>query len=518
MIQAYSNSTFLSVLQLREEASPAEGLLFGCLLAASNARTRCNFNPCHYQPTLLPISSSQIVETSKRGDRTQIINVQCVSKANHRSNKLADDNRHSHLSRDLSKAFNRLIIIASTLLLLNFFAPTNAEGGELEPVPRTPPEFLMRLYKSTTDDHGRSSAPSPYQADSVLAFLDEKLKYDSVSQYAYFFNISQLPHNTVPIQAEFHLYREVQRNISGSRSPSSFRRAAQLYPFIFLKLCYVKTDAEGRESLEVIDIKRIFRHNYGWIIFGVNDALNYWFQSDQKNAFIGLVLKVTYGDGTPIREGNEGNFIQRYSPNAGRLQPCLIVYCRVWPFRTPSLAIKTEENSDLTQDFDYSDPWQNHRPYMEDYLQPQNLQRTKRNNMHLSRAYSLKNRQLAGRRHCRRRKMIVDFAKLNMTDWILAPVTFDAGVCVGICTFPLGQESHPTNHAVLQSVWARFLRSTGSANVSTGAQLKRMAMPPPQPCCAPHELEDLPMLYFQSDNRVILNHRSDMIVRSCGCK
>lgn len=133
--------------------------------------------------------------------------------------------------------------------------------------------------------------------------------------------------------------------------------------------------------------------------------------------------------------------------------------------------------------------------------------------MHLSRTYSLKNR-----RHCRRRKMIVDFAKLNMTDWILAPVTFDAGVCVGICTFPLGQESHPTNHAVLQSVWARFLRSMGSTNASTGAQMKRMMTPPPLPCCAPHELEDLPMLYFQADNRVILNHRSDMIVRSCGCK
>lgn len=119
------------------------------------------------------------------------------------------------------------------------------------------------------------------------------------------------------------------------------------------------------------------------------------------------------------------------------------------------------------------------------------------------------------RRYCRRRKMVVSFAQLNMTDWILAPVTFDAGVCAGACTFPLGQETLPTNHAVLQSVWSRFLQTSTATSIgASGASVQRV----PPPCCAPHELEALPMLYFQTDNRVVLNHRPDMVVRSCGCK
>ena len=116
-------------------------------------------------------------------------------------------------------------------------------------------------------------------------------------------------------------------------------------------------------------------------------------------------------------------------------------------------------------------------------------------------------------RFCRRRKMVVNFEQLNMTDWILAPVTFDAGICSGACSFPLGKESNPTNHAVLQSIWARYLRASSSF-ASADASANRVS----QPCCVPHELESLPMLYFQSDDRVVLNHRPDMVVRSCGCK
>ncbi|KAM3171662.1 hypothetical protein ACTXT7_016156, partial [Hymenolepis weldensis] len=171
-------------------------------------------------------------------------------------------------------------------------------------------------------------------------------------------------------------------------------------------------------------------------------------------------------------------------------------------------------NNFAAKEFVSNDPWHYNRVYMQDCLQfkppptPQFLKRSKRNNVHLKR-----NRP----RHCRRRKMIVDFSKLNMTDWILAPVTIDAGVCVGTCAFPLGKESNPTNHAVIQSVWSRYLRSMGPFDqASVDTQSKRIITPPPLPCCVPHELDDLPMLFFQGDNQVVLNHRSDMIVRSCG--
>ncbi|VUZ52459.1 unnamed protein product, partial [Hymenolepis diminuta] len=232
---------------------------------------------------------------------------------------------------------------------------------------RTPPDFMMRLYKSTTDENGRSSVPPPFYADSVLAFLDEGPKYDSVSPYAYFFNITPFPQNTVPTQAELHLYREVQIDIelgsSDFKSHSPLRRDTKYCSFIFLKLYFVKTDAEGKESLELIEIKRMFRHFYGWIVFNVNEALNYWFQSNQNNK--GLILKVTNCDGTPIRGRDEVNFIQRNNSNAGRFQPSLIVYCRAWPPCTSRYhTVQTK-----AKEFALNDPWHYNRVYMQDYLQ-----------------------------------------------------------------------------------------------------------------------------------------------------
>ncbi|VDM17538.1 unnamed protein product [Hydatigera taeniaeformis] len=50
-------------------------------------------------------------------------------------------------------------------------------GGSIEERTRVPPDYMTRLYQSTTDERGRLLAPPPYYADSVLAFLDEKKKY-----------------------------------------------------------------------------------------------------------------------------------------------------------------------------------------------------------------------------------------------------------------------------------------------------------------------------------------------------
>lgn len=111
------------------------------------------------------------------------------------------------------------------------------------------------------------------------------------------------------------------------------------------------------------------------------------------------------------------------------------------------------------------------------------------------------------RKQCGRQKMIIDFAELNMTSWVLAPVTYDAGICSGACVFPLGQELHPTNHAVMQNIWSR-----------TMSQKYPRSRHIPPPCCVPHQLDPLPMLYFEADNRVVLESRPEMIVRSCACK
>ncbi|VDK22268.1 unnamed protein product [Taenia asiatica] len=428
------------------------------------------------------------------------------------------------------------------ILLLFAIAITSGVGWSVEERARVAPDYMTRLYHSTTDEHGRLLAPPPYYADSILAFLDEKKKYNSASQHEYFFNVTQLPQQTVPIQAEFHLYRTAggKEDLAAfkSRQPpppphdlqptSSYRKTMPPQPFIFLKLFYVKIEPEGRRTLRLLEMKRIFRHYYGWIVFNINEALTHWLHSNQKNTIKGLILEAAYSNRTFVRNRQELKFVQRYLHNAERLQPCLIVYCRDWTAKSRYYTTSNDkirrrlENDDLAQDFLRNDPLRYARVYIQDHLRPKPettqpvLRRSKRNTIQFTRVHSgvaMKNRP--PRRYCRRRKMVVSFAQLNMTDWILAPITFDAGVCAGACAFPLGQETQPTNHAVLQSVWSRFLQTATATNIgATGASVQRV----PPPCCVPHELEALPMLYFQTDNRVVLNHRPDMVVRSCGCK
>ncbi len=39
---------------------------------------------------------------------------------------------------------------------------------------------------------------------------------------------------------------------------------------------FIKTNRDGKEVLQLLDIKRIPRSTYGWIVFNVKEALDYW--------------------------------------------------------------------------------------------------------------------------------------------------------------------------------------------------------------------------------------------------
>lgn len=86
--------------------------------------------------------------------------------------KLADD-KFSRVSTQLPTSIITLVLI----LLLFVIAITSGVGRIVEERVRVPPDYMTRLYQSTTDERGRLLAPPPYYADSILAFLDEKKKY-----------------------------------------------------------------------------------------------------------------------------------------------------------------------------------------------------------------------------------------------------------------------------------------------------------------------------------------------------
>uniref|UniRef100_A0A8C5M3K8 TGF-beta family profile domain-containing protein n=1 Tax=Leptobrachium leishanense TaxID=445787 RepID=A0A8C5M3K8_9ANUR len=105
------------------------------------------------------------------------------------------------------------------------------------------------------------------------------------------------------------------------------------------------------------------------------------------------------------------------------------------------------------------------------------------------------------RQSCKRHELNVSFRHLGWHDWIIAPEGYSAYYCDGECAFPLNSHMNATNHAIVQTL-IHFI------NPDTV----------PRPCCAPSELLDISVLFFDDHSNVILKKYKNMMVRSCGCQ
>lgn len=103
--------------------------------------------------------------------------------------------------------------------------------------------------------------------------------------------------------------------------------------------------------------------------------------------------------------------------------------------------------------------------------------------------------------NCQRRPLFVDFADVGWSDWIVAPMGYDAYYCQGDCPFPLKDHLNGTNHAIVQTL----VNSVNPAAV-------------PKACCVPTQLSSISMLYMDEMNNVVLKNYQDMIVVGCGCR
>ena len=112
---------------------------------------------------------------------------------------------------------------------------------------------------------------------------------------------------------------------------------------------------------------------------------------------------------------------------------------------------------------------------------------------------SSKRKQRSKTHHCEKQDMYVDFIELGWNRWILYPPRYNAHICGGKCSSPVGWESDPTNHAILQSLMR--------------LKDKRVA----RPCCVPTRLQSLTMLYYENDE-IVVRHHEEMAVGQCGCR
>lgn len=102
---------------------------------------------------------------------------------------------------------------------------------------------------------------------------------------------------------------------------------------------------------------------------------------------------------------------------------------------------------------------------------------------------------------CQRQPLYVDFEEIGWSGWIVSPRGYNAYHCKGTCSFPLGQNMRPTNHATVQSI-------INALKLIKGIET---------PCCVPEKLFSINLLYFDDDENVVLKQYNDMVAGSCGC-
>ena len=87
-------------------------------------------------------------------------------------------------------------------------------------------------------------------------------------------------------------------------------------------------------------------------------------------------------------------------------------------------------------------------------------------------------------------------------DWIVAPQSYTAFRCEGVCKFPLNNKMNATNHAIMQSL----IKLLGNEDADF-----------PNPCCSPKLLDPLTVVYYHDSKTLLYKKYKDMVVRSCGC-
>ncbi|KAM9532163.1 bone morphogenetic protein 8B-like [Guaruba guarouba] len=273
------------------------------------------------------------------------------------------------------------------------------------------------------------------------------------------FDLTQVPVGESVTAAEFRIYkaRGVTRHGNSTLHVSVYEIAAE---------------HSNRESdLFLLDVQDLHAGTEGWLVFDVTAASNHWLVDQKYN--LGLRLYVETDDGHSVDPGSAG-LLGRRGPRSK--QPFMVTFFRAspGPARVPRAA-KAPRRRQHKKSNDLPHP--NKLPGIFDDVHAAD-----------------------GRQVCRRHELYVSFQDLGWLDWVIAPQGYSAYYCEGECAFPLDSCMNATNHAILQSLVHL---------------MKPEAVP--KACCAPTKLSATSVLYYDSNNNVILKKHRNMVVKSCGC-
>ncbi|NXP09123.1 BMP8A protein, partial [Thinocorus orbignyianus] len=274
------------------------------------------------------------------------------------------------------------------------------------------------------------------------------------------FDLTQVPTGESVTAAEFRIYkaRGVTRHANNTLHVSIYEIAAE-------------HSNRWESDLFLLDVQDLRAGTEGWLVFDVTAASNHWLVDRKYN--LGLRLYVETDEGHSVDPGSAG-LLGRRGPRSK--QPFMVTFfransspARVTRAAKPPRRRQHKKTNDL--------PHPNKLPGIFDDVHATD-----------------------GRQVCRRHELYVSFQDLGWLDWVIAPQGYSAYYCEGECAFPLDSCMNATNHAILQSLVHL---------------MKPEAVP--KACCAPTKLSATSVLYYDSNNNVILKKHRNMVVKSCGC-
>uniref|UniRef100_A0A8C0V6D7 Bone morphogenetic protein 8A-like n=1 Tax=Cyanistes caeruleus TaxID=156563 RepID=A0A8C0V6D7_CYACU len=312
--------------------------------------------------------------------------------------------------------------------------------------------------KSVSVELGRFQAGIP---DAFCSSVEQDRDLFSPKPYwkEFRFDLTQVPVGEAVTAAEFRIYK--------SRGAPRHANSS-----LHLSIYEVDPQNSNRESdLFLLDVQDLRAGTEGWLVFDVTAASNHW-SGDQKH-HLGLRLYVETDDGHSVDPGSAG-LLGRRGPRSK--QPFMVTFSRASP--SPGRVTRAARPPRRRQHKKSNDlPHPNKLPGIFDDVHATD-----------------------GRQVCRRHELYVSFQDLGWLDWVIAPQGYSAYYCEGECAFPLDSCMNATNHAILQSLVHL---------------MKPEAVP--KACCAPTKLSATSVLYYDSNNNVILKKHRNMVVKSCGC-
>ncbi|XP_072881875.1 bone morphogenetic protein 10-like [Hemitrygon akajei] len=360
-----------------------------------------------------------------------------------------------------------------------FFGSVNLSEIPLQdPLQEDPPQYMIDLYNKFATD--RSSMPS---SNIVRSFRNEDtttmlaVEERGTRRHMLVFNIT-IPQHEEIIAAELRLYAFVDRD---RRVHEGVNRIVRVYDM-----------EEPGENSSVISMqplmsllvsKQIDGKNSGWETFDVTDAVKRWVRSNKTTHKLEVHIE-------SAEEEVPGAANELSSENKN--EPLLVVFSDD-PRHGQGDEMKemlVHEQEVALEELAERSAARGPNP---DLFKPQ---------AKLSRDSSSRTRRSSKGNYCKRSPLHVDFTEIGWNSWIIAPKSYEAYECRGICYIPLSDHVTPTNHARIQTLVNHWNPEKAS-----------------KACCVPTKLDPISILYKNSAGVTTYKYKYEgMVVAECGCR